>query len=57
MIDETKLKDKFKVFISQPMRGLTLDEVKYNREQAIMKISNMALASKDGKVIDLTEGE
>lgn len=42
----------FKVFISQPMRGLTLDEVKYNREQAIMNISNMTLAGKDGKAVD-----
>lgn len=43
---------KFKVFISLPMRGLTLDQVKYNYEQAKMEISNMSLKGKDGAIVD-----
>jgi len=42
----------FKVFISLPMRGLTLKQVKYNYEQAKMNISNMSLANKDGSIVD-----
>ena len=42
----------FKVFISLPMRGLTLDQVKYNYEQAKMEISNMSLKGKNGAIVD-----
>jgi hypothetical protein len=42
----------FKIFISLPMRGLTLKQVKYNYEQAKMNISNMSLADKDGNIVD-----
>jgi hypothetical protein len=45
-------KPKFKVFISLPMRGLTLKQVKYNYEQAKMNISNMSLADKNGNIVD-----
>ena len=45
-------KPKFKIFISLPMRGLTLKQVKYNYEQAKMNISNMSLADKDGNIVD-----
>ena len=42
----------FKIFISLPMRGSTLDQVKYNYEQAKMKISNMSLKDKNGGTVD-----
>jgi predicted nucleic-acid-binding Zn-ribbon protein len=47
-----KEENTFKVFISLPMRGLTLKQVKYNYEQAKMNISNMSLADKDGNIVD-----
>ena len=52
MSDDNKIKGKFKVFISQPMRGLTLDEVKDNRDHAKASISYMLSSGELGKVIE-----